>query len=109
MVVYIMSRMAERALQTTCSVTGVLAAYWAANRFIAGRKLPDWMAGASDYCMGVYLFQQFVLTGLYYHSPLPSLCGTYALPWAGLAVTVPASFAAAFLMRKTRVGRFLIG
>lgn len=103
-------RILEKALQTIYSVASVFAVYWAVNRFIEGKKtVPDWMINISNYCMGVYVFQQFILIGLYYHSPLPSLCGTYALPWVGFAVTVPASFAIAYLMRQTKVGRYLIG
>lgn len=60
-------------------------------------------------CMGVYIFQQFILIALYYHTGLPRLCGSYALPWVGFALTVPLSFAGTYLMRKTRWGRFLVG
>lgn len=101
--------METRVTWTIYSVAGVLAAYWAANRLTRKKALPGWMIGISDCCMGVYVFQQFVLVGLYYHSPFPSLCGAYALPWAGFAVAATASFAAARLARKTKAGRFLLG
>lgn len=102
--------LSRRMLQTICSVSSVFTVYWLVNRFIFdGRKVPTWIINISNYCMGVYVFQQFVLVGLYYHTHLPQICGTYALPWVGFAITVPVSFAAAYLMRQFRWGRFLIG
>ena len=100
----------RRILQTICSVSSVLSVYWLVNRFIlAGRTVPAWVINVSNYCMGVYVFQQFVLVGLYYHTHLPQICGTYVLPWVGFVITMPVSFAAAYLMRQFRWGRFLIG
>lgn len=77
--------------------------------FCSGREISKQITGLSNNCMGVYIFQQFILVALYYHTGLSRLCGTYVLPWVGFALTVPLSFAGTYLMRKTQWGRFLLG
>lgn len=99
----------EKLFNLICSVTAVTTAYWIASRFCSGREISKQIIDLSNNCMGVYIFQQFILVALYYHTELPSLCGTYVLPWVGFALTVPLSFAGTYLMRKTRWGRFLVG
>lgn len=72
-------------------------------------SLPIWVINVGSLCMGVYLFQQFILKALYYYSVLPSLVGHYWLPWVGFAIALVVSLLFSFLLRKTSVGRFLIG
>lgn len=71
--------------------------------------MPSWMEKTAALSFGVYLFQQFILMGLYYHTVLPSLIGCYWLPWVGFVVALPGSLLIAYLFRKVRVGRLLIG
>ncbi len=72
-------------------------------------NLPQWIIEVGEYCMGVYLFQQFVLKGLYNYTGLSTVLGPYSLPWVGFVVTLFFSLALSYVLRKTNVGRFLIG
>jgi len=71
--------------------------------------LPQWFVNVGVLCMGVYIFQQFILKVLYNHSNLPSILGPYWLPWVGFIAALSFSLLLSYLLRKLRVGRFLIG
>lgn len=73
------------------------------------KPLPTWLIKVGELCMGVYLLQQFVLLLLYLRTILPKLVGYYWLPWVGFVVALTSSLFLAFIMRKTKVGQFLIG
>ena len=60
-------------------------------------------------CFAVYIFQQFVLEWLYYHTSLPQHLGSYLLPWVGFAAALVMSYVLARLFLLTRTGRFLLG
>lgn len=60
-------------------------------------------------CFGIYIIHQFVLVWLYYHSPLPSWCGTILLPWCGFLVAFFGSLGLTSLVRRYKWGRFLFG
>ena len=71
--------------------------------------VPQWLINIGNLCMGVYIFQQFILAGLYDHTALPTLLGPYWLPWIGFIITLSGSLLISFVLRLTKVGRFLIG
>lgn len=58
---------------------------------------------------GIYIFHQFLLDFMYYHTPLPSWCGSYFLPWCGFIITFLVSFGLTWVLRKTKIGHFLLG
>jgi hypothetical protein len=60
-------------------------------------------------CMGVYLLQQFLLKYLYYYTMLPNILGAYLLPWVGFIIALILSTVLTFIMRKTSVGRIILG
>lgn len=72
-------------------------------------SLPQWIISVGGLCMGVYLLQQFILKLLYFHTALPSLVSPLWLPWVGFTIALAGSLLLSFLLRKTRIGRFLIG
>lgn len=63
----------------------------------------------SGYCYGVYIYQQFILLLLYFHTDIPILLGPVVLPWVACVVTICLSLFMCHLTLKTRLGRFLIG
>lgn len=75
-------------------------------RFI--EKVPKWVVKINGLCMGVYIFHQFILQGLYYNTNLPSLLGSYWLPWVGFLITIFFSFLLTLLLKATKVGRKLL-
>lgn len=72
-------------------------------------SLPTWIINIGELCMGVYIFQQFILKALYNHTALPVILGPYWLPWVGFVVAISGSLLLSYLLHKTKVGRFLIG
>ena len=71
--------------------------------------LPQWIVKVGALCMGVYLFQQFILKGLYNYTRLPEMLGYYWLPWVGFIIALAGSLGLSYLIRLTKAGRFLIG
>ncbi len=64
---------------------------------------------SNSMCYGVYVYHQFLLVFLYYHTQLPVLVGSYALPFVGFAITFIVSVLLTWLTLKTKFGRALIG
>ena len=64
---------------------------------------------SSKLCYGVYVYHQFILIFLYYHTELPQILGTYLLPWFSCIITLVLSILITNISLKSRIGRFLIG
>lgn len=73
------------------------------------KPIPKWIIKKGNLCFGVYLFQQFILKGLYNYTNLPFILGCYWLPWIGFVVALIGSIVLAQLLVKTKTGKFLIG
>lgn len=73
------------------------------------KPLDDCFIELGGLCMGVYLFQQFILKALYNCSEFVFLFGTYWLPWVGFVIALLGSLLFSWLFHKTKIGRFLIG
>ncbi len=71
-------------------------------------QVPFWIKQFNILSMGVYIFHQFVLMFLYYHTSLPVICGSYFLPWVAIVITLPSSILLAYLFRLSKIGKLLI-
>lgn len=71
--------------------------------------LPKWIVDIGGLCMGVYLFQQFILQGIYFHTNIPCLLSCYWLPWIGFILALLGSLFLSYIFRLTKIGRFFIG
>ena len=94
------------------ATTGLLAAFTITLKLLNRKQdytLPRWVTYANSICFGVYIIHQFLLQGLYYYTPVPTIVGPYVLPWLGFIGTTIVSAVLAALLIKTKVGRFLIG
>lgn len=60
------------------------------------------------YCFGIYIFQQFIIKGLYYRTPVPECVGPYLLPWVGVLTALVISILLTYAIRQTKVGRGLL-
>lgn len=98
-------------LSLLVACNGIFAMYFLVCKCIgkADFVLKDWVIGASSVCYGVYVYHQFILWCLYYHTPVPQMLGTYILPWCGLGIALPLSILLTKLSLRTKIGRFLIG
>ena len=96
-------------LGTACS--GILALYSTINLFIyqhINTSKERLIHNASNLSFGVYLCHQFILIGLYYHTPLLEHVGSYWFPWIGLVFALVASVGITYLALKTKIGQFLM-
>lgn len=91
------------------SLSGSVALMYLSLYVLHFLKVPAWIGKLNPYCFGIYICQQFILQLLYYHTIMPRLLHSYALPWVALILTLFISFALSYLMRRFKVGRFLIG
>lgn len=72
-------------------------------------KPKQWIIAASDNCYGVYVYHQFILMWLYYHTPLVVVCPPLIAPWLGFIATMIISLILTRLTLLTKIGRKLIG
>lgn len=76
---------------------------------IRHKPLPQWVVKSSNLCLGVYLFQQFILMTLYKHTNIAFVLGPYWLPWCGFVIALTGSLLLTYLFRLTVIGRSIIG
>lgn len=101
--------LAIRASQIIYAMAGIAMAFSLVGCYLKKHSLKNWMVQVGALSFGVYLFQQFVLKGLYDHTIMPTLLGCYWLPWIGFIIALICSLILSWLLRKTQIGRFLIG
>lgn len=87
---------------------GVFTAYLLSLFYTRKHDVSDIWINLGEYTMGIYIFQQFILVALYYHTNIPIILGPQLLPWVSFVLTLPLSFSISFFIRKTKVGRQLI-
>lgn len=91
--------------------SGVLFVFLLASHLIHKKKLnlSTRTINISTYCFGIYLFQQFILQLLYYHTNLVQILSIHTLPWIAFIFTLFLSFLFTAICLKTKIGRYLIG
>lgn len=97
------------ACQLIYASVGVIAFYITASWLTINHQLKPYTIQLASCCFGIYLFQQFILQGLYYKTGFASVVGPYWLPWLGFMIAAPLSFLLARLLMKTKTGYYLIG
>lgn len=91
------------------ATTGLILFYSLALLYLKQRpKISFVWRSTTGLCMGAYLFHQFILKYMYYNTSLPLQLG-YLLPWVAFLITTMLSFALAYIFRKFKFGKFLIG
>ena len=101
----------KRFSQLIYSLTGLIMMLATVGTYLKKhtKPIPQWIRKTGDLCMGVYLLQQFLLIILYRHTELPILINPYLLPWIGTLATIVISILLSSLIRRTSIGRSLIG
>lgn len=89
------------------SSLGTLGVFLVCKKIGEKYKASNILAQLNACCFGIYIFHQFVLMILYYNTPLPSICGSYLLPWCGLICAFSLSFGLTWLLRKTIIRNIL--
>lgn len=98
-------------LKLLYSCCGIMALYLIVLRYSSKPNYcpSNLVLKSNSMCYGVYVYHQFLLVFLYYHTQLPVLVGSYALPFVGFAITFVVSVFLTWLTLKTKFGRALIG
>ena len=71
------------------------------------RRLSKWYVQMGGFCMGVYVFQQFVLWGLYYKTPFLHDVNPYVAPWIGFSIALTVSWLLTYILKKIKIGNYL--
>ncbi len=97
---------ADRLLTLTYSTLGLLALYSAVNWLLSTKriKLTPGLKKLNTYCLGVYLFQQFILKTLYYKYPVNEMLAIEWIPWVSFVLALLASLFLTHLFLKTKLG-----
>ena len=81
-------RSADRVCQIIYSSIGVLAFYFTSVLYCRNNNLSPKYIEIGKYCFAVYIFQQFILKIVYYHSEFPVQLGPQILPIFGFVFTL---------------------
>ncbi len=71
-------------------------------------KLWNGYVGLGNLCMGVYIFQQFILEIVYYHSAIPLQVPNWLLPLLGFVFALAVSLVLTYLIRSTKLGKSVL-
>lgn len=98
----------DRLFTIVYSLLGSISLYFTSLYITKTTKLPSSIIRIGSYCMGIYIFQQFILKFIYYKTDMPLFIGNIVLPWLGFIVTALLSIVLTILLRKTYIGRKLV-
>ena len=96
-------------LKQLYAVFGTLGIYFICSLVSKKQQVSIQLLQFNACCFGIYIFHQFILEYLYYFISLPLFCGTYWLPWCGLLLALLVSFGLTWLLRRIKIGKFLLG
>ena len=85
--------------------SGIIALYLSAARYCISHAIGSFILKVGVCGYGVYVFHQFILVYLYRYTELPTVAGTYLLPWVGIVITTIVSVSLTLAVRSTKVGR----
>lgn len=109
LVIKVVIAIAQQVLKLVYAFVGIVMMLSLVGCYLKRHVVPKLMEQIGALSFGVYLFQQFILKGLYDHTILPTLLGCYWLPWVGFIIAMVGSIIISLLFIKTKTGRFLIG
>lgn len=90
------------------TIVGMVAFYLTSLCVVKKSKISTWWINMGAMCFGVYIFQQFILQVIYYHTPLPVMVESMFLPWGAFIVTLIGSLLLTWVIRKTTLGRKIL-
>ena len=99
----------KHACQLIYGSVGTISFYITAVWYTQRKQLKIFTLKLASLCFGIYLFHQFVLQLLYYHTSLSPVVGPYWLPWIGFAFAFIVSLLLSVFSSNTKLGRILLG
>lgn len=88
----VLIQMAINMVQILYSTMGLLSMYLTALLVVKKRTLRKEYVNFGNYCFAIYIFQQFILMYLYFHTSLFSMVGSFWLPFVGFVITMAFSY-----------------
>lgn len=85
-------QMAINLVQIIYSFTGLLCVYLTSLLVVKKREIKKGWLNFGKYCFAIYIFQQFILIYLYYHTPLITFVGSTLLSVVGFIITMGFSY-----------------
>lgn len=108
-IIYLSSKVS----QYLTAVIGITLIYIVVMKFLkkmgSDYKLPNIIDKANKKCYGIYIFHQFILIFLYYHTDFPTLVNSYILPILSFIIVLLSSVLLTYLFTRSKIGKFLIG
>lgn len=99
-----------KSLKLIIAISGILMSYWVINHSLRDvHNLPKWLENVSSCSFGIYILQQFILKGLYYHTDIPYWFDEMLVPWIGLVIAFVVSYIGSSILLSSKYGRLLIG
>lgn len=99
--------------QYLMAISGISFLYIIVMKFLKKKGteyvLPNYITKSNKMCYGVYVFHQFLLIYLYYHTSIPMYINSYLLPFISFVTVLIVSILLSKIFLMTRFGRFLIG
>lgn len=77
--------------------------------YIKKVKVSDWLIWFSNICFGIYILQEFIIRTLYYKLSLSNNIPILLLPWLSIIITLILSTTLTTVIRKNKIGKFLLG
>ena len=85
--------------------SGIMALYLSAEKYCSSHSIGSFILKVGVCGYGVYVFHQFILVYLYRYTELPTIVGTYLLPWVGIVITTVVAVSLTLAVRSTKIGR----
>jgi len=85
--------------------SGIMALCLSAAKYCSGHSIGSFILKVGVCGYGVYVFHQFILVYLYRYTELPTVAGTYLLPWIGIVITTIVAVLLTLAVRSTEIGR----
>ena len=98
--VKILYHITNKYVRVLYSSVGVIAMWLTAIQITQKRSLKEWYVNLGKYCMGVYIFQQFIIKYVIYDTPLAISVGYYWLPWFVFAMALGGSLLLSYTVKK---------
>ena len=106
----ILSYFLKNIITLMLGTSGVLMIYCTAHILIIPKfQIPTLLVMLSSYCYGVYIYHQFILRTIYYHTPISHLVQANLIVWIVFPITIILSLLLTHITLKTKLGRKLIG
>lgn len=92
----------------TTSIPVLVSLYFTALLVSCKKSLSAYYVSLGSFCMGAYIFQQFILKILYYQTSLPVMVGPYILPFVGIVFTICLSLGLTILFKRNSLLTWLL-